>query len=218
MRMKTALLTVLCAAALAAYTGFGAATVTWTFLSQTGVLTDSGAAPLTAGDPAAAGDGTVLQLLAWVGGAPWGDMEPTLNLVDPVDATAEPNYQLLGEATVGDGMETFPPALADGRFSIVSNFDPAGIVGNQMVIRFFDEALGWYNELGDPTWEVPADNLAASLDPQTGAANLATNLGDPYGVAGAEGDNFATALIVPEPSTILLLGAGLGALLRRRRR
>lgn len=223
MRMKTTIAVLLAVLALGAYTGFGSATVNWSFLSETGVLVDNFGAPLSPGDPAVTGDGTIVQLLAWVGAEAWGSKIPDIDMGNPADAEFDPNYVLIEGKTVGDGLETFPAALAPGRFSVATAFDPVSpvdIQGKPMIIRFWDETAMWYNELTKTAWVVPNDGQpAVSIDVAVGepALDLASLLGNPNGVPGKQGDNYSTAILVPEPSTILLLGAGLGALLRRKR-
>lgn len=212
MRMKLKVVAVLAVLVLGAYTGLGTATINWSFLTASSQAVDETGAPITGGDQATTGDGAVVQLLAWVGAGAWGTQIPV------GDPTTDLNYLEIAAATVGDGLETFPAGLHDGRWSQALTFDPTApdVQGKQLVMRFFDMTELWYNELSQAAWTVPNDGQPAqSYDVAVGdTQDLATLMG----MEGKDGANFKSAILVPEPSTILLLGAGLGALLRRKRR
>jgi len=212
MRMKLTVVAVLAVLVLGAYTGLGTATINWSFLSPTSQAVDAAGAASWGGDQATAGDGALVQLLAWVGAGSWGSAVPA------GDPTLDPNYFAIAEATVGDGLETFPAGLHDGRWSQATTFDPTApdIQGKQVIMRFFDTAGMTYNELSQAAWVVPNNGQpAVSYDVAVGDTQDLASLN---GLGGKDGDNFKSAVAVPEPSTILLLGAGLGALLRRKRR
>jgi hypothetical protein len=217
--MKLTVVAVLAVLVLGAYTGMAVATINWSFLSTTSQALDEAGAPLPGGDKGTDGDGAVVQLLAWVGAEAWGNAFPVLDATNPPNAEIDPNYVLIQQASVGDGLGPLPVPNADGRWTTTTGeFDPTSppLEGAQVVMRFWNATAMWFNEVSQAEWVVPNDNLpAVSYDVAVGATqDLATNLG----MEGKVGEDFATALMIPEPSTILLLGAGLGALLRRKRR
>lgn len=213
MRMKLKVVAVLAVLVLGAYTGLGTATINWSFLSASSQAVDDAGVAIPGGDQAVTGDGAVVQLLAWVGAGAWGTAIPA---GDPRLDTV--NYAVIADATVGDGLETFPAGLHDGRWSQALTFDPTSpdLQGKQLVMRFFDMTELWYNELSQAAWVVPNDGQPAqSYDVAVGDTQDLATLN---GMEGKDGANFKSAILIPEPSTILLLGAGLGALVRRKRR
>jgi hypothetical protein len=193
-------------------TAVGVATINWSFLSETSIAIGETGAPLPGGDKATNGDGAVIQLLAWVGASPWGEAFPVLDPADPSNAEIDPNYVVIQQASVGDGLGPLPVPNADGRWSTSATFDPRSpaIEGAQVVMRFWNATSTWFNEVSQAAWVVPNDGLpAVSYDVAVGPTeDLATNLGR----VGKAGNNFMTS--IPEPTTALLLSFGLVALSR----
>ena len=104
-------------------------------------------------------------------------------------------------------------------FTVPTGTDPAGVadVGNAADVAFKKDSWG----LNPPTtwgWE------AANLSPMTGGNGgfVTVNAGEDLVVATKTGNSaavyFDNIVVVPEPATVVLGFAGLGMLLRRRRR
>lgn len=188
-----------CSVGLVVPTAFGqidSTTVNWSFLSVTGQLLDEAGNPLSAGDSTTRGDGTLLELLAWTAPGDYAADAPFIVSGPDDGETDNGSYERLAAATVGDGMETFDPELADGRFSMSSNVALTDhLVGAPLIVRVWNAALTAYAELFNPAWHVPAALIATSLD--LGQAGTR-----PLHAGGAIGDGYLTAIATDggEPS------------------
>lgn len=199
-----------------------ATTVFWSFLTETGRLTDRFGEALSAGEADIVGDGTLLELLVWVG----DDIEAMADRIlgpeqgyDPARPERgfdHPNYELIAAATVGDGLDGIPEDMKPGRFSARSDPDAEGLEGELLVLRFWDGPLIWYNEiynLSDAGWRVSGPLRFTAIDPSEPGSQL---VGDLLGFDGRSGDDLmATIPIIPEPGLMILLASGFCAGLRR---
>ena len=202
-----------------------ATTIFWSFLTETGQLTDRFGEALSAGEPDEAGDGNLLELLAWVGDDIEAMAERILGPEQGFDAAHpergfdHPNYELIATATVGDGLEAVPEEQMPGRFSVRSDADVEKLEDEPLVVRFWDESLVWYNEvynLEDGDWRVPAMLGFAAIDPSEPGSSL---VGELLGRDGRSGDDLmATIPIIPEPGVIGLMVVAIGMAARRRKR
>ena len=75
---------------------------------------------------------------------------------------------------------------------------------------------GWPSAIGDTTGSISADPLFYSVDPDSPYFLwLSTN--SPSHLTGSDGANMGALSTIPEPATILLLGAGLVAVVRKKK-
>ena len=202
-----------------------ATTIFWSFLTETGQLTDRFGEALSAGDPDVAGDGNLIELLAWVGDDIEAMAERILGPEEGFDPTHpergvdHPNYELIATATVGDGLDGVPAEHKPGRFSVRDDVDVEELEDEPLVVRFWDASLLWYNEVynaEDAGWRVPGVLGFTAIDPSEPGSAL---VGDLLGYGGRSGDDLmATIPIIPEPGIVGLMIVAAGAAARRRKR
>ena len=75
---------------------------------------------------------------------------------------------------------------------------------------------GWPANIGDTTGSISADPLFYSVDPDS-PYFLWLSMNSPSHLTGSDGANMGALPTIPEPATILLLGAGLVAVIRKRK-
>lgn len=202
-----------------------ATTIFWSFLTETGQLTDRFGEALSAGEPDVVGDGDLLELLAWVGDDIEAMAERILGPEKGFDAAHpergfdHPNYELLATATVGDGLEGVPEENIPGRLSVRDDVEATALEDEPLIVRFWDESLIWYNEvynLEDEGWRVPGQLEFTAIDPSEPGSAL---VGELLGRDGRSGDDLmATIPIIPEPGLAILLASGTCAVGLGRRR
>ncbi len=194
-------------------------TINFAFLDQNLVLygavdpdTPDLSAPLPGGDKAVLGDGARIEV--------YFDEDPGQGVA----------LSLLTDAfTVGDDLRTAPevPGIQNGRFNfniVLSRAEILPIVGKQLYLRFYNTPAvvpgAFYGELTNELWTIPADS-------DDGGTPVAYDLRQPgtvgtpneHGIGPEIAEGFYTNMeVVPEPATLLLGLAGLGWIIRRRRR
>lgn len=185
-----------------------------TLLNTTTAIKDNSGVTFLLAGTAAAGDGDIIQVGYFTGGIFTGTWVP-------ITGVGSPNTALI--TSIGDGGDE----TSHGIFSINITFDdsdptkstdlPTG--GTQLALRFFNssaltgvDAATHYNTATDASWAFKA--LSNAVVTPTGLdMDGATEL-----VWEDNSNPFVTSLVIPEPSSALLLGLGGVAFFLRRRR